>query len=174
MSSIKIELVSVTKAGTDIVVNAANSHLQAGGGVCGVIFREAGYAPLQKACDAIGYCETGSAAITPAFDIDARYIIHAVGPIYQGGNAGEERALYSCYKKAMELAWENRCHSIAFPLISSGIYGYPKREAWEVALRSVMDFQKANGDYVLDAVFCVISQDDKTLGESILDRIGKA
>lgn len=169
MSSIQIKKIGITKLATDCIVNAANSSLMEGGGVCGVIFEDAGPLKLQKACDVYGGCETGSAVITPGFNLKARYIIHAVGPRWAGGTHGEEQALYSCYQASMQLAMDNDCHSIAFPLISSGIFGYPKEDAWKVALRSVADFQKKHSSYQLDAIFAVISDEMYQMGNAILN-----
>lgn len=130
----------ITRTPADAIVNAANSALLAGGGVCGAIFRAAGHDELSKACRAIGNCPTGSAVITPAFAIaTARHIIHAVGPIYSEHAPQEARRLLrSAYESAIALAARNGCRSIAFPAISTGIYGYPLedacREAVEVCL----------------------------------------
>lgn len=130
----------ITKMETDAIVNAANSKLLAGGGVCGAIFSAAGTDELQKACNKIGYCKTGEAVITKGFKLKAKYIIHTVGPIYGQDPANEENQLYSCYKNSLELAKINRLKSIAFPVISSGIYGYPKAEAIKIATRAIKDF----------------------------------
>ena len=124
----------------DAIVNAANEQLRMGGGVCGAIFRAAGAARLQRACDKIGYCPTGSAVATPGFDLPARYVIHTVGPIWSGGMRGERELLASCYRSSLELAESLGCTSIAFPLISAGIYGYPRREALAVARESILAF----------------------------------
>ena len=124
----------------DAIVNAANSSLAPGGGVCGAIFAAAGRTALDKACRAIGHCDVGSAVITPGFDLPARYVIHAVGPIWQGGSQGEADLLHSCYTCALHLARENGCESIAFPLISSGIFGYPKPQALRVAINAIEEF----------------------------------
>jgi O-acetyl-ADP-ribose deacetylase (regulator of RNase III) len=121
----------ITKIEADAIVNAANSALQAGAGVCGAIFRAAGAEALTQACDAIGHCPTGEAVITPAFGIKtARYIIHAVGPVYSSHAPHKARELLrSAYQSAVRLAAANACKSIAFPAISTGIYGYPLEEA---------------------------------------------
>ena len=124
----------------DAIVNAANSSLAPGGGVCGAIFAAAGRTALDKACRTIGHCDVGSAVITPGFDLPARYVIHAVGPIWQGGSRGEADLLHSCYTRALHLARENGCESIAFPLISSGIFGYPKPQALRVAINAIEEF----------------------------------
>ena len=130
----------VTKLKVDAVVNAANDRLLAGSGVCGAIFREAGYEELTGACRSIGACPTGSAVITPAFRLPAKYVIHAVGPRWHGGYDGEEEKLRSCYRASLELAAENGCCSIAFPLISSGIFGYPKEDARRIAEETIAEF----------------------------------
>lgn len=155
MSGIRIEQIGITKAGTECIVNAANEHLQAGGGVCGIIFQAAGHKQLQKACDDIGHCNTGSAVITPAFNLKAKYIIHAVGPVWYGGNNRELQKLYGCYKASLNLAKEYGCHSVAFPLISAGIFGYPKDKAWRKALQACNDFIDDNPDYDINILFTI-------------------
>ncbi len=105
----------------DAIVNAANTGLKQGGGVCGRIFSTAGEQEMTKACDAIGWCEPGSAVITPGFKLPAKFVIHTVGPIWQGGKKGEEKVLRSAYRSSQELATRYNLESIAFPLISSGI-----------------------------------------------------
>lgn len=170
MNRITIKKISITELDTDAIVNAANSGLLAGGGVCGAIFRAAGYDELQAACDRIGHCDTGSAVITPGFRLKAKYIIHAVGPIWNGGTDGEPELLYSAYRKSLNLVMENGCHSIGFPLISAGIYGYPVQKAWEQALRACMDFIEKNKDYGIDIVFAVLSDDIINIGNEILKK----
>ncbi len=148
MQTITIKLRSITDLKTDIIVNAANSRLQEGGGVCGYIFRAAGASKLQAACDRIGGCPTGSAVI-----------IHAVGPIYVDGTNGEADLLYSCYMASLDLARDNDCRSIGFPLISSGIYGYPVEDAWTKALEAVRDWMNANQDYSIGVEFAVLDRE---------------
>jgi len=167
MSSIKILINDITQLDVDCIVNAANEGLWAGGGVCGAIFRQAGYDALTKACQKIGHCDTGKAVITPGFDLKAKYIIHAVGPIWSGGMHDEPRLLRSCYQEALKLVQENACHSIAFPLISSGVYGYPKELAWKEAIDACKEYIKDN-EYDIDIIFAVLIPHIKELGESLL------
>lgn len=164
MSIIQIKQTSITTAPAECVVNAANSQLQMGGGVCGAIFSAAGAAELQKACNKYKGCPTGEAVITPAFKLPAKYIIHAVGPQWVDGKHGEPDKLSSCYRAALHLAMRHDCHSIAFPLISAGIYGYPKAAAWRIAIDTVRAFQKEHSEYKLSVIFCVIDESTYKLG----------
>ena len=135
--SFSIHKNSITNLSTDAIVNAANSDLVQGGGVCGVIFKAAGSAKLAKECAKIGHCDTGDAVITSACDMpNNKFIIHAVGPRYIDGKHGEEALLSGAYKKALELARDNDCKSVGFPLISAGIFGYPLDDAWRVAIKT--------------------------------------
>ena len=169
--TIEIQQKGITDLDVDAVVNAANSQLLEGGGVCGAIFSEAGSYELTEACNEIGECPTGSAVITPGFDLKAKYIIHAVGPIWRGGGENEEELLYSAYAKSLALAKEHDCSSIGFPVISSGIYGYPKDEAWEVAIKACSDFLNDNSDCKIRIIFAVISDGSREMGESILKKL---
>lgn len=129
---------------TDAIVNAANSRLLAGSGVCGAIFHAVGprARELQEDCLAQAPCPTGQSVLTDSYGLKAKYIIHTVGPVWQGGRSGERDLLTSCYATALALAAEHGCRSIAFPLISAGIFGYPKAEALEVAREAAMAFLK--------------------------------
>jgi len=171
MGTIEIRKTGITGLDTDAIVNAANEGLQAGGGVCGAIFRAAGYNRLQAACDEIGRCDTGSAVITPGFDLKAKYIIHAVGPVWRGGRHSEPELLYGAYSKSLELAAENGCRSIGFPLISAGIFGYPVEDAWQVALSACKDFVDRNPEMEMNIVFAVIDDKILAIGQENLKEI---
>lgn len=143
----------ITHVATDAIVNAANERLLMGGGVCGAIFSAAGPRKLQAACNKIGYCATGDAVATPGFALPAKYVIHTVGPVWHGGTHGEKELLASCYRTSLELAKSLKCRSIAFPLISAGIYGYPKREALQVAQEEIRAFLDNNEMDVMLVLF---------------------
>ena len=130
----------VTMMETDAIVNAANSSLKMGGGVCGAVFYRAGASKLQVECNHKGYCPTGQAVITSGYNLKAKYIIHAVGPIYQDGKHNEAKLLADAYYNSLLLAKQYNCCSIAFPLISSGIYGYPYMEALDIAKTTINQF----------------------------------
>lgn len=161
MGKIQILKTGITSLEIDALVNAANEGLWEGGGVCGIIFKAAGSKELAAACSAIGRCDTGSAVITPGFNLKSKYIIHAVGPRWIDGKHDEPKLLYSAYKQSLILAAKNGCKSIGFPLISAGIFGYPVDQAWRKALQACLDFQKVNPETDLDIQFAVI--DDKIL-----------
>ena len=129
----------ITTLAVDAVVNAANSRLAGGGGVDGAIHRAAGHDALQAACRALGGCPTGEVRLTPGFALPARAIIHAVGPVWQGGAAREEELLADCYRNAMAMASAERFRSLAFPAISCGVYGFPPERAVPIAVREVRD-----------------------------------
>ncbi len=134
--------IDITTLDCDAIVNAANTNLMAGGGVCGAIFHKAGMARLSGACKELAPVKTGSSVITPGFDLKAKHIIHSVGPMYIDGKHNEEELLSSCYLTSLTLATEKHLKSIAFPLISSGIYGYPFIEAYKIAKETILSFLK--------------------------------
>ena len=129
----------ITKLEVDAIVNAANTRLLPGSGVCGAIHSAAG-PELMTACLALGGCPTGEARMTPGFGLTARYVIHAVGPVWQGGKSREETLLASCYQQSLALATEHGLETIAFPAISTGIYGFPPERAARIAVRTVLAY----------------------------------
>ena len=168
MSSIEIRKIGITKLDTDAVVNAANTGLWEGGGVCGYIFRDAGSEEMTAACQKIGHCDEGAAVITPGFRLPAKYVIHAVGPRWCGGENNEPQLLYSAYMQSLLLAKENGLHSIGFPLISAGIFGYPLEGAWEKAIEACKDFIQSNPDYDIKIIFAVLDDRILAIGEETL------
>ena len=159
----------ITKMKVDAIVNAANTDLQMGGGVCGAIFKAAGAAQLQAACDKLAPIKTGEAVITSGFDLPAKFVIHAAGPVYRYQNAEQsEKLLRSAYMESLRLAIENNCESIAFPLISSGIYGYPKDEALQVATATIQDFL-INND--IDITLVVFDKSAFTVSRELLGAV---
>jgi O-acetyl-ADP-ribose deacetylase (regulator of RNase III) len=159
----------ITKLQVDAIVNAANTSLRMGGGVCGAIFEAAGKKELQEACDKLAPIQTGQAVITPGFWLPAKYIIHTPGPVYRDGKSGEEALLRRCYQNSLKLALEKRCESIAFPLISSGIYGYPPAEAFRVAVDTIKSFLQEND---ISVYLCVFGKSLPAIGGEICDAIG--
>ena len=171
MSSIEIRKIGITKLDTDAVVNAANTGLWEGGGVCGYIFHDAGSKEMTVACQKIGHCDEGSAVITPGFKLPAKYVIHAVGPRWSGGENNEPKLLYNAYKQSLLLAKENGLHSIGFPLISAGIFGYPVDKAWRKAIQACNDFIRDNPDYDIKIIFAVLDDKILAIGEETLKEI---
>jgi O-acetyl-ADP-ribose deacetylase len=166
IQSYKIKVIKgdITKQEVDAIVNAANSSLLGGGGVDGAIHRAGGQAILEE-CKKIvavkGRCETGNAVITTAGNLPSKYVIHAVGPVWHGGNNNEEKLLGNAYYNSLKLAIENKIETIAFPNISTGIYSFPKGKAAEIAIRTVSDFLSENEKIKL--VFFVCFDDENFL-----------
>lgn len=167
---LKIIRNDITKMKTDAIVNAANVSLKMGGGVCGAIFYAAGAEKLQAECDNIGRCEVGEAVITKGYKLAAKYIIHTVGPIWEGGSNNEKELLYNSYKNSLNLALENGINSIAFPLISTGIYGYPKDEALKIAILAISDFLLENE---MEVYLIVYGKEAMLLSEKLFSTIEK-
>jgi O-acetyl-ADP-ribose deacetylase (regulator of RNase III) len=144
----------ITTLDVAAIVNAANSALAGGGGVDGAIHRAAGSRELLEACRPLSPCPTGEARLTPGFRLKARHIIHTVGPVWQGGGAGERGLLGKCYRSSLEIAARERLDGVAFPAISTGIYRFPLREACEIAARECVAWLAAH-DYPKQVVFCM-------------------
>ena len=159
----------ITRMKVDAIVNAANTDLRMGGGVCGAIFQAAGPERMQAACDRVAPIPTGGAAITRGFDLPARYVIHAAGPVYSPGNEAQCRELLrSAYTESMKLAERKGCRSIAFPLISSGIYGYPKDKALEVARLAIEDYLR---EHDLEVSLVVYDKSSFLISEALLGKV---
>jgi O-acetyl-ADP-ribose deacetylase (regulator of RNase III) len=156
----------ITTLAVDAVVNAANESLLGGGGVDGAIHRAAGPELLAE-CRALGGCATGDAKLTAGYRLPARHVIHAVGPVWRGGGSGEAALLESCYRRSLELAAANALRSVAFPAISTGVYGYPKDAAAHIAINTVRGFA-GRATSLREVTFCCFSAGDLAIYEELL------
>jgi O-acetyl-ADP-ribose deacetylase (regulator of RNase III) len=154
---IRARLADITALAVDAIVNAANGRLAPGGGVCGAIHDAAG-PELSRACAGAAPCPTGEARITPGFGLPARFVIHAVGPVWQGGTSGEPELLASAYRSSLTLAKDHSLRSIAFPAISTGIYGYPLQAAAQIAVATVRE-ELSNPGSITEVIFACFSAD---------------
>ncbi|MCD7893892.1 MAG: macro domain-containing protein [Erysipelotrichaceae bacterium] len=158
----------ITEMNTDAIVNAANVNLKQGGGVCGTIFEKAGAKQMKKACEKYSPIKIGEAIITPGFHLQAKYVIHAVGPIYKDGKHHEKELLESAYISSLNLAVNHHIHSIAFPLISAGIYNYPKKEALDIAISTITSFLN---NHELDVNIILLDKEAVQLSEDLYHNI---
>lgn len=165
-NSIKFHVGDITKLQVDAIVNAANSSLLGGGGVDGAIHRAAGPELLAE-CRTLYGCRTGEAKITRGYNLPAAHVIHTVGPIYSG-SASDPEDLRNCYWNSLEVAKANNLHSIAFPGISTGVYGYPKREAAQIALSTVKEWLSQNEDYEMEVTIVNFSEGDYQIYQSLI------
>jgi O-acetyl-ADP-ribose deacetylase (regulator of RNase III) len=156
----------ITKLEVDAIVNAANTSLLGGGGVDGAIHRAAGKELLAE-CRTLGGCATGDAKITKGYNLPAEYVIHTVGPVWNGGRSGEPEKLASCYRRSLELAVQNGIRTIAFPNISTGVYGYPKNEAAIIAISTVKEFLE-NHSEIQEVIFCAFDDENFRIYKNLL------
>ena len=161
-----VKLSDITKLQVDAIVNAANTSLLGGGGVDGAIHRAADR-ELLTACEALGGCATGDAKATPGFELPARWVFHAVGPVWSGGRRGEDELLAGCYRQSMELAREHDARSVAFPAISTGIYQFPRERAAAIAVRTVRESAGESG--VEQVIFCCFDAMTEAIYRGLLE-----
>lgn len=158
----------ITRLDVDAIVNAANTSLLGGGGVDGAIHRAAGK-ELLRACEKLGGCPTGSAKATPGFNLPAKWVFHAVGPVWSGGNRHEDDLLAGCYRSCMELAREHEAKSIAFPAISTGIYRFPRQRAAEIAVHTVREVGESSG--LERVLFCCFDEETASIYKQLLGQL---
>jgi O-acetyl-ADP-ribose deacetylase (regulator of RNase III) len=167
-SKITLFMGDITSLQVDAIVNAANRTLLGGGGVDGAIHRAAG-PELLEACRHLNGCDTGSAKITPGFQLPASYVIHTVGPVWRGGNKGEDKLLKSCYIQSLKLAVKHKLSSIAFPNISTGVYGFPKERAADIAINTVKEFLEKEAP-PLEVTFVLFDSENESLYNTLLEK----
>jgi len=167
LGNINVKKGDITKEPCDAIVNAAAPALLGGGGVDGAIHRAAG-PELLKECRTLGGCKNGEARITGAYNLPSKYVIHTPGPVYRGGKEGEAETLKNSYRNSLLLAKEKRIKSIAFPAISTGVYGYPRNEAAEIAINSVIDFMNKE-KYILKIIFILFDDESYNIYNIILE-----
>lgn len=166
MDRVRIYRGDITKLNVDAIVNAANSSLLGGGGVDGAIHRAAGPELLEE-CRSLNGCDTGDAKITSGYKLPARYVIHTVGPVWQGGMVNEPFLLKSCYLKSLDLAHTHDLKSIAFPNISTGVYGYPKDIAADIAITTVSEWLELHKEFG-EVVFAIFDEENFSIYQNIL------
>ena len=166
MTRISLHRGDITQLKVDAIVNAANQTLLGGGGVDGAIHRAAG-PELLKECRTLNGCETGYAKITQGYKLPAKFVIHTVGPMYYNGRNNEEEKLASCYRRSLEIAEIHQVKSIAFPNISTGVYGYPKEEAAQIAIQTVRHFAEKKNQ-IDEVIFCVFDEENYLLYQQLL------
>ena len=165
----EVTLNDITKLKVDAIVNAANTSLLGGGGVDGAIHRAAGK-ELVMECRSLGGCKVGDAKLTKGYNLPARFIIHTVGPVWQGGNNGEPELLANCYRKCIQIAVNKELESLAFPCISTGIYGYPKEKAAEIAVKTCSE-ELGKNKFILKVIFCCFGKDNYEIYQRVLGEI---
>ncbi len=173
---IKVIKGDITKVAADAIVNAANSSLLGGGGVDGAIHRAGGRAILEeckKIIAAQGRCKTGEAVITTAGNLPQKFVIHTVGPVWKGGGEGEGQSLASCYRSALQLAVENKCETVAFPNISTGVYGFPKKEAAKIAVETVVQFLNNSNRLKMVLFVCFDEENEKFIEQQLTEEFKK-
>jgi len=167
VTQLKAVTADITTLAVDAIVNAANSSLLGGGGVDGAIHRAAGPELLNE-CRKLGGCQTGDAKITPGYQLPAKFVIHAVGPVWYGGNQGEQKLLAACYRRSLDIAVDLKLETIAFPAISTGVYGFPLQPAAEIAVNTAWQFI-ARSTTLTEVIFCCFSETDYLEYQALLE-----